>query len=120
MEKCPLDLDMFTKHNEGQASHLSRVFLRSSVYSAHRMSKARTVMKLTLAIFCMLTFITTASAQYGVSNARDGNGNLIRDTGLNPARNFDQVPVNNLNNLRLPSSANSPQKPKVNGAIGIK
>lgn len=54
-------------------------------------------MKFTLAIFCMLACGTSALAQYGVSNARDGYGNLIRNTGMNSARSFDQTPVNNLN-----------------------
>jgi hypothetical protein len=53
-------------------------------------------MRFTLAIFCMFACGTSAMAQYGVSNARDGNGNLIRNTGMNPARGFSQGPANYL------------------------
>ena len=49
------------------------------------------------AIFCMFVCGTSALAQYGVSNARDGNGNLIRNTGMNPVRGSNQAPANNLN-----------------------
>jgi len=51
-------------------------------------------MRFTLAIFCMFACGTSAMAQYGVSNARDGNGNLIRNTGMHPARGFSQGPAN--------------------------
>ena len=54
-------------------------------------------MRFTLAIFCMFACGTSALAQYGVSNARDGNGNLIRNTGMNPVRGSNQAPGNNLN-----------------------
>jgi hypothetical protein len=54
-------------------------------------------MRFALAIFCMLACGSSALAQYGVSNARDGNGNLIRNTGMNPARGSNQAPANNLN-----------------------
>jgi hypothetical protein len=77
-------------------------------------------MKFTLAIFCVLTCVTTASAQYGVSNARDGNGNLIRSSGMNSTRSFDQAPVNNLNNSRPLPTPGPVQKPKLNGANGTK
>jgi hypothetical protein len=50
-------------------------------------------MRFTLAIFCMFACGTSAMAQYGVSNARDGNGNLIRNTGMNPVRGFSQGPA---------------------------
>ena len=54
-------------------------------------------MKITLAVLCLVACTSPALAQYGVSNARDGNGNLIRNSGMNPARNYDRAPVNNLN-----------------------
>jgi hypothetical protein len=38
-------------------------------------------MKLPLAIFCILLCGTSVQAQNGVSNVRDGNGNLIRNAG---------------------------------------
>ncbi len=53
-------------------------------------------MKLTLSILCLFAATTAASAQYGVSNARDGNGNLVRNSGMNSSRNYEQQPVNNL------------------------
>ena len=40
---------------------------------------------------------TSAFAQYGVSNARDGNGNLVRNNGMNPLRGSNQAPVNSTN-----------------------
>jgi len=54
-------------------------------------------MKITLAVLCLVACSSSALAQYGVSNARDGNGNLIRNSGMNPGRNWDRTPVNNLN-----------------------
>lgn len=72
-------------------------------------------MRFTLAIFCMFACGTSAMAQYGVSNARDGNGNLIRNTGMNPARGFSQGPANYLgpsNNLNGPiTNAPGPTPP---------
>ncbi len=61
------------------------------------------------AIFCMFACGTSALAQYGVSNARDGNGNLIRNTGMNPVRGSNQAPANNLNGPI--SNAPSPTPP---------
>jgi len=52
-------------------------------------------MKFILALVCLVACLAPAKAQYGVSNARDGYGNLIRDTGTNPGRNVNQGPVNN-------------------------
>ena len=52
-------------------------------------------MRFALAIFGMLACATSALAQYGISNARDGNGNLIRNTGTNPVRAINQGPINN-------------------------
>lgn len=50
-------------------------------------------MRYALAIFCMLACATSALAQSGISNARDGNGNLIRNTGT--VRGINQGPINN-------------------------
>jgi hypothetical protein len=50
-------------------------------------------MRFTLAIFCMLACATSALAQNGISNTRDGNGNLIRNTGT--VRGVNQGPINN-------------------------
>jgi hypothetical protein len=55
-------------------------------------------MKFISVIFFLLGSVTGAVAQYGVSNARDGSGNLIRDRGVSSTRTFDQAPVNNVNN----------------------
>ena len=76
-------------------------------------------MKFTLAILCV-SLVTTASAQNGISNARDGNGNLIRNSAANPNRTVDQTFGNNLNNPRQPPAVNSLQKPKPNGAGGTR
>jgi hypothetical protein len=62
-------------------------------------------MRFTLAIFCMFACGTSAMAQYGVSNARDGNGNLIRNTSMHPARGFSKGPANYLG---PPSNLNGP------------
>jgi hypothetical protein len=55
-------------------------------------------MKFILVMFFLLGSVTGAAAQYGVSNARDGSGNLIRDRGVSSTRTFDQSPVNNVIN----------------------
>jgi hypothetical protein len=73
-------------------------------------------MRFTLAIFCILACGTSAlaQAQYGVTNTRDGNGNQMRNTGMNPVRSSNQ-PVGNgplMNVPRPPRPVNS----HVNGA----
>jgi hypothetical protein len=55
-------------------------------------------MKFMSVVFFLLVSVTGAVAQYGISNARDGNGNLVRDRGVNSTRTYDQAPVNNINN----------------------
>jgi hypothetical protein len=65
-------------------------------------------MKIAIAIVCTVALSTSATAQYGVSNARDGNGNLVRDTGMNPSRNYGQVPVNNVNSAVNRANVGSP------------
>lgn len=60
-----------------------------------------------IAMLCLLGCVSPASAQYGVSNARDGSGNLIRDTGVNSIRNLPQPPVNN-------RAGRAPQSPPSN------
>jgi hypothetical protein len=52
-------------------------------------------MRFTLAIFCIFACGTSALAQYGVSNIRDSNGNLVRNTGVNPVRS-NPAPVNTI------------------------
>jgi hypothetical protein len=66
-------------------------------------------MRFTLAIFCILACGTSALAQYGVTNTRDSNGNLMRNTGMNPVRSSNQ-PVGNgplMNVPRPPRPVNS-------------
>jgi hypothetical protein len=38
-----------------------------------------------------------AFAQYGISNTRDGNGNIVRNNGMNPLRSSKPAPVNDPN-----------------------
>jgi hypothetical protein len=69
-------------------------------------------MRLTLAILCIMACGTSALAQSGVSNSRDSNGNLIRNTGMNPVRGSNQPPVGNssgpiMNVPRPPPPVNS-------------
>ena len=67
-------------------------------------------MRFALAIFGMLACATSALAQYGISNVRDGNGNLIRNAGTNPVRGINQGPINNgpINNAPAqPPTSNS-------------
>jgi hypothetical protein len=62
---------------------------------------------------------TSAFAQYGVSNARDGNGNLIRNNGTTPLRSSSQAPVNNPNgpisNVPTPTPPTNPGPSKGTG-----
>jgi len=81
----------------GVQATISDVFLSSLIYGPGLNCEPRAHMKVTLAVFWLLACITSAAAQNGVSNARDGNGNLIRDNGMRPTRSYDQVPVNNPN-----------------------
>ena len=54
-------------------------------------------MKSAIVVFCLLACMTPASAQVqnGVSNARDANGNLVHNNGINPTRVLTQPMVNN-------------------------
>jgi hypothetical protein len=49
-------------------------------------------MRFTLAIVCMLGCAAPALAQNGITNTRDGSGNLVRNTGMNPVRGSNQAP----------------------------
>jgi hypothetical protein len=57
-------------------------------------------MRFLLTIFCVLACATSALAQYGVSNVRDANGNLIRNTGMTPPKGFSQGPATYLGPTR--------------------
>jgi hypothetical protein len=65
-------------------------------------------MKITLTVLCLVACSSSAFAQYGVSNARDGNGNLIRNSGMNSGRTYDRTPVNNLNAPARPAQRTAP------------
>jgi hypothetical protein len=65
-----------------------------------------------LAIFCLLACVNTVWAQSGVSNQRDGNGNLVRNNGVTSPGGVNQGPVNN------GASGNAPMRPTTN-AIGL-
>jgi hypothetical protein len=65
-------------------------------------------MRFTLAIFCMFACGNSALAQYGVSNVRDSNGNLIRNTGMNPVRS-NPAPVNTIVAPNMNAPAPTPQ-----------
>jgi len=53
-------------------------------------------MKVTLALLCMAC-AAPAWAQNGITNTRDGSGNLVRNTGLNPVRGGSPATGNNPN-----------------------
>ena len=72
-------------------------------------------MKITLAVLCLVACSNSALAQYGVSNARDGSGNLIRNSGMNPGRTWDRAPVNNLNGPIIRPSSREALSPKIKG-----
>lgn len=54
-------------------------------------------MRFTLVIFSLLSAGTAASAQSGVTNTRDGYGNIVRSTQTNGQRNGGQGEVNGFN-----------------------
>ena len=69
-------------------------------------------MKLPLAIFCIFLCGTSVHAQNGVSNVRDGNGNLVRNAG---AAARGQGPGSNVNGptMNVPLAA-PPTNPRSN------
>jgi hypothetical protein len=70
-------------------------------------------MKFAFSILCMFACSTSAHAQYGVSNERDGYGNLIRNNGMNQLRTSPQAPRNNPNGpiTNVPNSLPSTNPP---------
>jgi hypothetical protein len=69
-----------------------------------------------LAIVCVMACSSPALAQYGISNQRDAQGNLVRDNGAYVQRGVNQGPVNNgqiRNAPAQPPTANANQR---NGA----
>ena len=65
--------------------------------------------RLSLVMFCLLAGGNAAWAQSGVSNQRDGSGNLVRDNGTMSPRGVNQGPANN-GPIR-----NAPMQPATNG-----
>jgi hypothetical protein len=64
---------------------------------------------MSLAMVCLLACGNAAWAQSGVSNQRDGSGNLVRDNGTMSPRGVNQGPTNN-GPIR-----NAPMQPATNG-----
>jgi hypothetical protein len=62
-------------------------------------------MKLTWVVFCIVAFGTSALAQDGITNARDGNGNLIRNSVVNSVKGSGPSPSGAVR------SANGPTQP---------
>ena len=95
---------------------------RLTVHSRAVWSKIKAVyftrghMRFMLAIVCLFACVTSSQAQNGVSNVRDGNGNIVRDTGMNPVRS--QGSANNPNgstmNAAAPTANNSRPNKKTN------
>jgi len=76
-------------------------------------------MKSVWVMVCLLAWLNSANAQaqYGVSNARDASGNLVRNNGLSPSRTLAQPPVNNLGRPdHRPAVVAAPKTSTANGA----
>lgn len=52
-------------------------------------------MRLRLALLCLIAFSNSVFAQDGVSNQRNAQGNLVRDSGPYSPTGINQGPVNN-------------------------
>jgi hypothetical protein len=67
-------------------------------------------------IFGLLACLAAAHAQVhnGVSNARDGNGNLVRSNGFNPTRSLTQPMASNPGR---PAAVAAPRTRPDNGAV---
>jgi hypothetical protein len=57
--------------------------------------KRELLMRLRLALLGLIAFSNSALAQYGVSNQRNAQGNLVRDSGVYSPTGINQGPVNN-------------------------
>ena len=57
--------------------------------------KRELLMRLRLALLGLIAFSNSALAQYGVSNQRNAQGNLVRDRGVYSPTGINQGPVNN-------------------------
>jgi hypothetical protein len=81
--------------------------------------EAGSEMKSAWVIFGLLACLTAANAQVqnGVSNARDGNGNLVHSNGINP-RGLTQPMVNNPGRPdNRPAAVAAPRTRPDNGAV---
>ena len=77
-------------------------------------------MKFAFVIFGLLACLTAAHAQVqnGVSNARDANGNLVRNNGINPTRGPTEPMVNNPGRPDTrPAAVAAPRTRPDNGAV---
>ena len=84
------------------------------------MMEAEAKMKAAGVIFGLLACLAAAHAQVqnGVSNARDGSGNLVRSNGFNPARSLSQPAVSNPGRPdNRPAAVAAPRTRPDNGAV---
>ena len=72
-------------------------------------------MRILLVVACLFACGTSLQAQSGVSNVRDGNGNIVRDTGMNPVRGRNSV-----NNPNGPPTANVPAPTATSSRLNTK
>jgi hypothetical protein len=82
--------------------------------------EAGSEMKSAWAIFGLLACLTAAHAQVqnGVSNARDANGNLVHNNGVNPTRGLTRSLVNNPGRPdNRPAAVAAPRTRPDNGAV---
>ena len=70
-------------------------------------------MRMRLAIILLVVCSSPALAQYGITNQRDAQGNLVRDNGAYAQRGVNQGPINNgpiRNAPAQPPTANADQR----------
>ena len=70
-------------------------------------------MRLRFAIILLVVSSGSALAQYGITNQRDAQGNIVRDNGPYAQRGVNQGPVNNgliRNAPTQPPTANAGQR----------
>jgi hypothetical protein len=67
----------------------------------------------------MFACAASALAQNGITNTRDGSGNLVRNTGMNPVRGSNQPPVSNPNGaITSTIGPTMPVNPRLNKGTG--
>jgi hypothetical protein len=72
-------------------------------------------MKLWLVVVCLVACETSSQAQNGISNVRDGNGNIVRNTGMNPVRG-----QGSFSNPNGPPTMNVPAPTATNSRLNMK